>query len=304
MNTTVRIGSRGSDLALWQARDIAARLSECAGVVTEIVIIQTPGDSDAKMPMTSGVWPTGAFVTSIEQALVDDEIDIGVHSFKDLATVSQPGLKVIATTPRASVHDVLVASGSESAARLNSALEGEGSVSELHIGTSSPRRTAQLLHALGCQNDPIRGNVPTRVAIATQGKLDAVCLAAAGLERLGLNPLHTVVLPIDRFPTAPAQGAIAVQAREGTPTAELGITINHEPTQRCVMAERAFIQKIDAGCHTPVAASAVIEADGTINLHVQLFNENGDLFEEHAKGTDPLSLGLMVGVRALKWTDS
>ena len=104
-----------------------------------------------------------------------------------------------------------------------------------------------------------------------------------------------------RLPTAPAQGAVAVQARQGTPAAALGRTIDHEPTRRCTTAERAFLEKINAGCHAPLAASAIVEADGSIQLHVQLFNDDGDLFEEFATGDQPRALGLEVGQRALDW---
>lgn len=301
MSTTIRIGTRGSDLALSQARDVAARLEEHAGVASETVVIQTTGDREADAPMTPGVWETGAFVTAIEHALADGRVDLAVHSHKDLATVSLPGLVIVANPPRAPVHDVLVASSAQVAAELNAALAGESPGEELRIGTSSPRRAAQLRRALGCRIEPIRGNVPTRMAIATGGKLDAVCLAAAGLQRLGLAPEHAIALPIDRFPTAPAQGAVAVQAREGTPAAALGPTIDHGPTRRCTAAERAFLATINAGCHAPVAASATVEEAGTIRLHVQLFKDDGELYEERAVGDEPRALGLEVGKRALAW---
>lgn len=301
MTTTVRIGTRGSDLALWQARHVAAMLTEHAGVTTTLEIIRTQGDIEVDTPMTPGVWATGAFVTAIEKALAAGEIDLAVHSHKDLATVSLPGLVIVATPPRAAMHDVLAVAGPDALATLQRALAGEGAATELRVGTSSPRRAAQMRRVLGCEIHPIRGNVPTRLSIAERSELDAVCLAAAGIERLGLTPSFPLALPIDRFPTAPAQGAVAVQARQGTPAAALGPAIDHEPTRRCVSAERAFLEKINAGCHAPLAANAVIEANGSIRLHVQLFNGDGDLFEEYATGDTPRELGLDLGQRALDW---
>ncbi len=143
--------------------------------------------------------------------------------------------------------------------------------------------------------------MPTRLAIATRADLDAVCLAAAGVERLGLPVAHPVALPIDRFPTAPAQGAVAVQARQGTEAADLAAKINHEPTSRCAAAERAFLGRLNAGCQVPVAANATLDAGGVIRLHVQLFNDRGGLFEERAEGNDPRAVGEAVGERALAW---
>lgn len=301
MTNAIRIGTRGSDLALWQARMVASMLAERAGVETTLEIIKTQGDIEVDMPMEPGVWATGAFVTAIERALAEDDIDMAVHSHKDLATISLPGLVVVATPPRAAIHDVLAASGPEALMILQRALGGECSAEDLRVGTSSPRRAAQLRRILGCEIRPIRGNVPTRLSIAERGELDAVCLAAAGVQRLGLTPTFPLDLPIDRFPTAPAQGAVAVQAREGTAAAALGPAIDHEPTRRCVIAERAFLERINAGCHAPLAASAVNEANGSVRLHVQLFNDDGDLFEEYATGSEPRGLGLEVGQRALDW---
>jgi len=301
MTTTIRIGTRGSDLALWQARHVAAMLTERTGVATTLEIIRTQGDIEADTPMTPGVWATAAFVTAIERALAAGEVDLAVHSHKDLATVSLPGLVIVATPPRAAMHDVLAVATPEALAILQRALAGEGSAESLRIGTSSPRRAAQMRRVLACEISPIRGNVPRRLGIAERGELDAVCLAAAGIERLGLTLRFPLTLPIDRFPTAPAQGAVAVQAREGTAPAALGPAIDHELPRRCVTAERAFLEKINAGCHAPMAANANVETYGPIRLHVQLFKENGDLFEEYAIGDKPRELGFDVGQRALDW---
>ncbi|MCC7387626.1 MAG: hydroxymethylbilane synthase [Phycisphaerales bacterium] len=297
----LRLGTRGSELALWQARHVAALLAEHAGVESELVIIKTQGDREGEMPAPQASWSTGAFVAAIEQALAGGEVDLAIHSFKDLATRSLPGLAVVATPPRAAVHDVLAASSERVAAVLRAALAGNGDAAGLRVGTSSPRRVTQLRRELGCATEPIRGNVPTRLAIATRADLDAVCLAAAGVERLGLPVAHAVALPIDRFPTAPAQGAVAVQAREGTEAADLAAKINHGPTSRCAAAERAFLGRLNAGCQVPVAANATLDAGGVIRLHVQLFNDRGGLFEERADGTDPRAVGEAVGERALAW---
>lgn len=301
MTAALRIGTRGSDLALWQARHVAALLAERAGVESELVVIKTQGDREGEAPADKAVWSTGAFVAAIEQALADGEVDLAVHSYKDLATKSPPGLAVVATPERAATHDVLAAATAGVAERIRAALAGGGDAAGLRLGTSSPRRAVQLQRTLGCTIEPIRGNVPTRLAIATRGELDAVCLAAAGVERLGLAMAHPVPLPMDRFPTAPAQGAVAVQAREGTEAAAIAAKINHEPTHRTAAAERAFLERLNAGCQVPVAANATLGADGTVRLHVQLFKADGELFEERVEGAEPRALGLELGGRALAW---
>jgi hydroxymethylbilane synthase len=301
VSSSIRIGTRGSDLAMRQTRAVVASLAEF-GASAEIVVIQTQGDREADAPMTPGVWATGAFVSEIERALAAGEIDLAVHSHKDLASVSLPGLVVVATPPRAPAHDVLVAASAEVAEACLAVLENGDSMPDLAIGTSSPRRAAQLRRALGCRIEPIRGNVPTRIAKAGADGCDAVCLAAAGIERLGLAPAHMVPLPLDRFPTAPAQGAVAVQSRSNTPAAAIAARLDHEPTHRCVHAERAFLATINAGCHAPIAASAAPLADGrSVELHVQLFRDDGDLFEERARSADAPSLGRELGERALAW---
>ena len=297
----LKLGTRGSDLARWQARHVAELLKEHTGRESELVIIKTQGDREGEMPAAQAQWSTGAFVTAIEQALAAGEVDLAIHSHKDLESKSLPGLVIAATPERASMHDILAARDSEVASRLHDALTGGGQTPDLTLGTSSPRREAQLRRAFGCGIAPIRGNVPTRLAIATEGELDAVCLAAAGVERLGLDVAYAVALPIETFPTAPAQGAVAVQAREETEAAELASWIDHHPTRRCAEAERAFLEKINAGCHAPIAASATVLAQGGISLHVQLFKDDGEMYDERVEGADARELGLSLGARALEW---
>lgn len=297
----LKLGTRGSELARWQARHVADLLKEHTGRESELVIIKTQGDREGEMPAAQASWSAGAFVTAIERALADGEVDLAIHSHKDLESRSLPGLVIAATPERASMHDILAARDPGVASRLAEALAGGGRVSDLTLGTSSPRRAAQLRRGFGCEIAPIRGNVPTRLAIATSGELDAVCLAAAGVERLGLEVAHRVELPIGTFPTAPAQGAVAVQARADSDAAELASWIDHAPTRRCAVAERSFLEKISAGCHAPIAASATVLAGGGLSLHVQLFKDDGELYDRHGEGEDARELGLTMGERALAW---
>lgn len=300
MSAPLQIGTRGSELALRQARSVAAAIAPHTGAEPEIVVIQTQGDREADAPMLPGAWATGAFVSEIERALAAGRIDLAVHSHKDLATVSLPGLLVVATPARAAAHDVLVAATASIAEGLRAALAGAGSAADVVVGTSSPRRTAQLRRALSCRIEPLRGNVPTRVARAAPGDLDAVCLAAAGIERLELSWPHIVPLSLDRFPAAPAQGAIAIQARAGTASAQLGAMLDHEPTHRCVRAERAFLAGVGAGCHAPIAATASAGPDDAVELHVQLF-DGEEFFDRRAAGDDPEAVGAALARQALEW---
>lgn len=303
MTAPLRIGTRGSDLALRQARSVAAAIAPHAGAEPEIVIIQTQGDREADAPMLPGVWATGAFVSEIERALAAGSIDLAVHSHKDLATATLPGLQIVATPARAAAHDVLIAATAAIAEAFQTALATAGAAPELTVGTSSPRRTAQLRGALGCRIEPLRGNVPTRIARAAPGDLDAVCLAAAGIMRLELSCPHLVPLPLDRFPGAPAQGAIAIQARAGTEAAQLAAMLDHQPTHRCVRAERAFLAGVGAGCHAPIAAAASAGPNDAVELHVQLFHGES-LFEQRAAGDDPEAIGGDLAQRALKWMEN
>jgi len=245
----IKVGTRASVLARTQTDHVADSL----GVPYEIVHILTEGDV-ATAPMTQ-IGGTGVFVSALREALLRGEIDIAVHSFKDLPTAPAPGLVVGAVPLREDPRDALVAQGGLTLGELP-----PGS----RVGTGSPRRAAQLRAlGLGIELVGLRGNVDTRLGKVTSGELDAVVLAYAGLRRLGRADAVTEVLdPIQVLP-APAQGALAVECRADDEFA-LGVLakIDHADTRAAVIAERALLAALEAGCSAPVGALAeVVETE-------------------------------------------
>jgi hydroxymethylbilane synthase len=262
--TTLRAGTRGSDLALWQTNWVCDRLRAAhPSLEIEQIIIKTHGDVVTDKNF-GGDWPVGAFVSALENALLEERIDFAVHSFKDLQTAETAGLTIAAVPVREVTHDVLLTRGVK---RLEDLPAGA------RIGTNSPRRAAQLRLFGEFEIVPIRGNVPTRVSKIEREKLDGVILAAAGIKRLGIEYPHVIALPVEQFLPAPAQGALAVQAREQTPAAELAAVLDHPPSRRAVTAERSFLREINAGCHTPVGALAQTDGD-LVSLHARLFSDD------------------------------
>jgi hydroxymethylbilane synthase len=245
---TLTIGSRGSPLALWQARFIAVQLAK-AGVESRVEIIKTTGDhmQTASLALEGG---KGLFTKEIEEALLSGQIDLAVHSLKDLPTESPEGLTIAAVPPRANAFDAIVG------ARLPDLPLGA------LVGTSSPRRAAQLrLLRLDLKIEPIRGNVDTRLRKLREGEFDAILLAAAGLERLGLaNEIAEVFTP-DRLCPAPGQGALGVQTRVYDEAQIVCGRLNHEPSGQAVQAERAVLAGLGGGCQLPVGAYAIVEND-------------------------------------------
>ncbi len=286
--TRLQVGTRGSDLALRQTRWVCDLLRGVhAGLEFEEVVIKTHGDLATGQPLDRD-FPVGGFVSAIERALLERQIDFAVHSYKDLPTASTPGLMIAAVPVREVPHDVLVTHDPVTLPNLPRGMR---------IGTSSPRRAAQFRRLADVQIVPIRGNVPTRVAKVESGELDGVVLAAAGLKRLGLRPPHRIELPIDWFMPAPAQGALAVQVREGDAIAALLAVIEHRPSRSAVEAERAFLRNLHAGCHTPVGALAMV-FDGTISLRGQLFSDDGSrMVEGGDSGDDPRTVGVRLADR-------
>ena len=288
--TRLRVGTRGSELALWQTRWVCDKLRERhPALQIEEVIIKTHGDT-AKDQLFSADWPVGGFVKAIEDALINGRVDFAVHSYKDLPTAVTGGLIVAAVPERAAVHDVLLT-------------RTEFDLSNVPVGftiaTSSARRTAQLRRLGPVEIVPIRGNLPTRVAKLERENLDAVVLAAAGLTRLGIRHPHMTDLPTDRFVPSPAQGALAVQAQGGTVAARLATAIDHPPSRRAVDAERSFLTAINAGCHTPVGALAAVD-DSMITLRAQLFSDDGSRWAEDVEvGDDPAVIGQQLAERLM-----
>jgi hydroxymethylbilane synthase len=288
--SVVRVGTRGSDLALWQSNWVCQRLREShPSVECEQIVISTHGDLSPDQPIDAS-WPAGAFVAAVEQALLEGRVDLAVHSYKDLPTVLTDGLAIAATPERGAVHDVL----------LTRAPMGLGDLpTGARIGTSSPRRAAQIKRIGDFEIVPIRGNVPTRVAKLAKERLDGVILAAAGLERLGIDHPYRTELPVDRFTPAPAQGALAVQSRKHTPMSDMVAVLDHGPTRLAVTAERQLLRVISAGCQTPVGASATVGA-GAVSLHGQLFSDDHSRMAEGVEvGRDPVAVGTALAHRLM-----
>lgn len=267
----LRIGTRRSPLALAQAEMAAAAVRDAHNLASEAVVLVpmlSSGDKIQDRPLAE-IGGKALWTKELERALIDDEIDIGVHSMKDVETVRAPEFLLSAMLPRADIHDRLVGAPSV-----------EALVSNAHVGTSSPRRAAQLKAMRpDLRISPIRGNVATRLAQIAAGDFDATMLAAAGLERLGMSNVG-ISLPIETMLPASAQGAIGIDhlARRSELAAFLA-AINDEATFTAVMAERAFLEALGGNCHSPVAAHAVVTA-GTITLRGEILSEDGS--ERHA----------------------
>ncbi len=254
----IRIGTRGSKLALAQSGMIADELARLTGEQVELVEIKTTGDGTTVPVAQLGV---GVFVNQLREALEHEEIDIAVHSYKDLPT-AQPDHLVIAVPPREDPRDVLIASEGRTLSDL-----GPGA----KLGTGSPRRIAQLnAMGRGFECVPIRGNIDTRLG-RVGDDLDGVILAAAGLKRVGRQAEVTEYLdPLVMLP-APAQGALAVECRKADmTTALISSKLNDRYAQAAVAAERALLQRLEAGCSAPVAALADV-AEGASPGEVDLY---------------------------------
>jgi len=246
------IGSRGSDLALAQTRWIRKRILELfPDLEVSVRIVKTSGDKDTTTSIRTGS-SVGVFVKELERALLDREIDMAVHSMKDLPTRIQPGLEIAAIPEREEVRDALVTVGGAGFAALPS-----GS----RIGTGSIRRQAQLLALRpDLHIADIRGNINTRLKKLEDGSYDAIILAVAGLNRLNLHNAITEIFSLEQMLPAPGQGALAVEVRNDDPeTLKLASSLNHAPTSVAVRAERSFLRRMEGGCNVPVAVHARVE---------------------------------------------
>jgi hydroxymethylbilane synthase len=248
----IRIGSRGSALALAQARLVVDAL-EREGRPTRIVIVETDGDRRA--PDTA--WGEGAFVAAIERALLDGRVDVAVHSAKDVPTDQDPRLRIAAYLPRADPRDALVVRRDATHRRLADLPTGT------RVGTDSPRRTGFLLAARpDLIVHPLHGNVDTRLRRLDGGETDALVLACAGLDRLGLGDRIAERIEPDTLPPAPGQGAIAVQIRRDDAAMLASvIAIDDRRTRQAVEAERAFLSASGGGCRAPIGALATVARD-------------------------------------------
>jgi hydroxymethylbilane synthase len=268
----LRLGTRGSPLALHQAHLVRDALCAAHGWPAEavaLVVIRTTGDRVTDRALAE-IGGKALWTKELDRALLAGEIDAAVHSMKDVETLRPPAIALAATLPRADVRDVLV--GAPSLAALP-----PGAV----LGTSSPRRAAQV-RRLRPDVRPVlfRGNVDTRLAKLAAGEADATLLAAAGLIRLGRTGVGTAV-PLNVLLPAPAQGAIGIECRaDDARAAALLLAINHPETHRCILAERALLAALGADCHSPVAALAVIEG-AILTLSAELLSEDG---QHHVHG--------------------
>ncbi|MCX2728870.1 hydroxymethylbilane synthase [Saccharopolyspora sp. NFXS83] len=251
MNKTLRIGTRGSALAMAQSGMVAEQL-EAAGYPTQLVEVSTPGDRSMAPIAEIGV---GVFTSALREALADGEVDVAVHSYKDLPTEQDPRLSLAAVPVREDPRDALVARDGLTLGELP-----PGSL----VGTGSPRRASQLeALGLGLEVRGIRGNVDTRLRKVTDGELDAVVLARAGLARVGRLAVITESLdPLQMLP-APAQGALAVECRVDDVDTEhlLQSVLDDQASRAAVAAERAMLAALEAGCSAPIGALAEVVED-------------------------------------------
>lgn len=291
---TVRLGTRGSALALKQAEIVAAALLDAhPELQVETVVVRTEGDRVQDRPLTA-VGDKGVFVRGIEARLLDSTIDLAVHSLKDVPSdVSVPGLELVAFSRREDPHDVLVSRNGE---RLADLPPGG------RIGTGSVRRRVQLL---ALRPDlvvlDIRGNVDTRLRKLRDGQYDAIILAAAGLIRLDLGQVITEYLPYDRFTPDAGQGIVAVQGRVGDPISDLAGAIDIRNSRLAADAERSVVRALGAGCHSPVGALAQIEEDRLFLRAMAAPGTNGPVERETVEGraTEAAYLGERAGLALL-----
>ncbi len=258
MKKQLRIGTRGSQLALWQANWVKETLvRRNPDLDVEIVKIKTTGDKILDVPLAK-VGGKGLFVKEIETALLDNSVDLAVHSMKDVPTLLPDGLKIVAISEREDPRDVIISKEGRTLAQLQ-----EGA----RIGTSSLRRQAQLAgYRPDLVMEPLRGNINTRLKKLRDGQYDAIVLAYAGVKRLGWEGEVTQVLDTDIMLPAIGQGALGIEARGDDPvTLERILFLNHSETSLCVRAERAFLHRLEGGCQVPIAAYATTD-NGTVTL--------------------------------------
>jgi hydroxymethylbilane synthase len=273
MQGRLKLGTRGSPLALAQARKVAAAIETAQrwpdGYI-EIVTVKTTGDQVQDRPLAE-IGGKGLWTKELDRALLDGELDFCVHSMKDVESVRPEGIHIAAVRPRGDVRDRII--GAESIDALK-----QGAV----VGTSSPRRKAQLLRLRpDLKIVPLRGNVETRLKKVEEGEVDATLLAAAGLKRLCIEA--GTAIPTEVMLTAPAQAVIGVECRTNdTTTQSVLSTISNQITYDSVMAERAFTRALGGTCSSPVAAFCAFE-DGDLRLRGQLFSEDGsEMVEDRA----------------------
>lgn len=275
----IRIGTRGSHLALWQARRVREALLQIhPGIEVEITTIESHGDR-SQVDASADLGVVGIFTREIERALLDNRVDVAVHSLKDMPTEPPAGLRLAAVLPRDDPRDALVAGCLAGRPQVSGVEALEIVPTGARIGTSSLRRRAELLRMRpDLEVVPVRGNVPTRVDRVLRGDLDGIVLSACGLMRLGLVPEGLALLDAEQMLPAPAQGTIAVQVRahdEATLAIVAGLDDVH--TRTCTEAERSLLRHLGGGCRVPIGALARTHgpAEDVIKLDARVLKPDG-----------------------------
>ena len=289
--STLRIGSRGSQLALWQANHISALL-RARGHEVEIDIIHTTGDKITDVALAK-VGTKGMFTKEIEEALAAGKVDLAVHSLKDLPTELPKGFEIAAITERQDPRDAFCT---------RHYAKVEDLPNKARVGTSSLRRQAQL-KAIRPDLDihPLRGNVDTRLRKLEEGQYDAIILASAGLKRLGKTELIKQIIPAEIMCPAAGQGALGIEIREGdTKTRELLAFLNDSDARAATTCERALLNSLGGGCQVPIGAFAEVK-NGKLHLDSIVADPDGSkLLRDSREGDDPETLGNEAGASLLK----
>jgi hydroxymethylbilane synthase len=307
MSTALRLGTRGSQLALWQANAVANRIAAVGGPPCHIVTIRTSGDRLQEQPL-SEVGGKRLFVKEIEDALLRGEIDLAVHSSKDMPAILPDGLTIGGVLPREQPLDaVVLPHGAATPGRTIDSIDElvEALGQSPSIGTGSVRRIAQLTRLVpGARFTPIRGNLDTRLRKLDEGAHDALVLAAAGLRRLGFGHRISLALAPDACVPAPGQGIVAIEIREGDrQVAEAVARISDPAAAAALEAERALVQALGGGCQTPVGALATEVAGGELELTAAVVAVDGSRVvrgRERAPRAEAAALGARVGARLLR----
>jgi len=303
----LRIGTRGSQLALWQANTVKRRIEEAGGPACRIVVIKTSGDRLQEAPL-SEVGGKRLFVKEIEDALLRNEVDLAVHSSKDMPAVLPEGLTIAAVLPREDPLDAVVLPVGSIRLRPPSIASIDDLVAALgrspSIGTGSVRRIAQLTRLFpGARFTPIRGNLDTRLRKLDEGAHDALVLAAAGLRRLGFASRISLALPAAACVPAPGQGIVAIEVRDGDDdTRRAVVHIDDRAAGAALKAERAVVEALGGGCQTPIGALATPEDGDTLQLVAVVVALDGSrAVRAHARGPREraAALGASVGAQLL-----
>jgi hydroxymethylbilane synthase len=287
----LRIGSRGSQLALWQAHHIEDLLKK-QGHKVELEIIKTTGDKILDVALAK-VGTKGMFTKEIEEALAAGRVDLAVHSLKDLPTELEKGFEIAAITKRENPCDVLCSRTYKSI---------EDLPTKAKVGTSSLRRQAQLKAIRpDLEIFPLRGNVDTRLRKLAQGEYDAIILAAAGLHRLGKTELVQQIIPASVMCPAAGQGALGIEIRAGDKATRAHLAFLDDPDARAATTcERALLNKLGGGCQVPIGAAAVVR-NGRLHLDAIVAHPDGSkVLRESRDGDDPVKLGSEVGETLLR----